>query len=657
MVDLRNLCKLILLLGVLLNAGVACAQLKIDAGHYQVDKNLRLIICNSTPDKVSAGTTSINAGKTYVFSSPINTIQLGTAYTVVSNDTAYKLYFTQLPIINVNVNEAISDDEVGGLINITDTTGASYNSSIGIKIRGNYSSTLPKKSYRVQLWKDSKGTTKDESVFGMRSDKRWLLLAMYNEKLRLNNRVSHELWLKLHPLYYADQEPNAHSTIRTRYVEIFVNNTYQGVYLFTEDMDRKQLQLKKQTTANTGGELYKGDGWDLGTMFSGVPALPTEKTELWGGWELSYPDADQTDWKSMYNFTDFVVNSSDTVFKQQISTKLREDNFADYFIFLNLLRAEDNQGKNLFLARYNETAPYFIAPWDLDGTWGYYWSGDQKNVTNDVLSNNLFNRLIATDKFKTQLATRWFSLRENLLSIDSLYAAIKTNHSFLTGNGVYERESLVWAGDYLSYGQDELDYVRTWTQTRVLWLDTYFKSLVSTQPMVYSFDVVTPASVSVKPTVQLAWSANCSAIQSFDIETSSDSLTWHTITPQRIMANDSTTCNYTFTDGRLEETVAYYRLKVIDKKSAVSYSSIRQVTVNLPLETIQIYPNPVSTTLQIQGDVKEIRIYSLLGACVYESPGSTFNTVDMQRFATGTYIVRVTQTNGLVSSRKLVVTK
>ena len=79
----------------------------------------------------------------------------------------------------------------------------------------------------------------------MRSDKTWLLLAMYNEKLRLNNKISHDLWLKLHKLYYADLEPDANSTIRTRYVEVVLNGQYQGVYLFTEDMDRKQLKLKK----------------------------------------------------------------------------------------------------------------------------------------------------------------------------------------------------------------------------------------------------------------------------------------------------------------------------------------------------------------------------------------------------------------------------
>ncbi|GAB4021097.1 hypothetical protein GCM10028773_28580 [Spirosoma koreense] len=631
----------------------ASAQLTVAPGHYQIDKHLRLIICNELPTTISAGTKTIDLGKAFTFSTPPTTVKTGTAYSVSSNDTTYKLYFTRLPIIGIDTkNKAINDDEIGSLIDITDTTGNTYHSDIGVKFRGSYSRTFPKKSYRVQLWTDSTGnTTKDESLFGLRSDKRWLLLAMYNEKLRLNNKVSEDLWLKLHKLYYADKEPDAHSAIRTRYVEVVINGAYQGVYLFTEDMDRKQLKLKKQSTAGTGGELYKGDSWGAGTLFTGLDPLPTEVTELWSGWDLTYPDPDQTDWKNLYNFTDFAVNSPDSVFRKQISTKIREDNFADYFIFLNLLRAEDNTGKNLFLARYDEKSPYFIAPWDLDGTWGYFYDGTRKNVTDDVLTNNLFNRLLGTDDFKMQLATRWFALRANLLSIDSLTTAIQTNHSFLMNNGVYERENMVWAGDPLSYGQDELDYIQSWVRSRVSWLDGYFQALVSNKPIVYNFNAAALSTSSVR----LNWSANCAAIQSFDVEASADSLTWHTLTPSSVLTNDSTACHYSFTDNESITSAIYYRLKVTDNNNAISYSPIQRIGIESFATAVQLYPNPVSTTLEIRGEVQQVRIYSVLGACVYDSDSLASNTIDVQQLATGLYVVHITQKDGSVSSHKVLV--
>ncbi|MFD2933372.1 CotH kinase family protein [Spirosoma flavum] len=650
-----NLRKAILLIvTIFVELLTARAQLVFEAGQYHVDEKLHLIICNRIPATIESGTSSVFFDKSYVFSSPINTIQVGLPYSVSFNEDTYKLYFTRLPIVTLNEKDSIQQDiYASGLLNIDDTTGAVYKSSIGIKIRGAYSSTFPKKSYHLQLWTDSTGnTTQDESIFGMRSDKTWLLLAMYNEKLRLNNKLSHDLWLKIHKLYYADLESDAHSTIRSRYVEVILNGDYQGVYLFTEDMDRKQLKLKKQTNADNGGELYKGDSWDIGTLFTGVPTLPSVSTELWGGWELSYPDT--TNWKNLYDFTNFAVTSSDSTFKQKISTKIRQDNFADYFIFLNLLRAEDNTGKNLFLARDNVNEPYFIAPWDLDGTWGYYWDGSQKNTTNDVLSNSLFNRLLTTQSFKNQLTTRWFSLRKTTLSIDSLYGSINANYEFLSKNGVYERENMKWAGDLLSYGNDEHAYIQNWVSERVNWLDTYFKS-INNEPTVYAFDA-TIAGTSVL----LEWSANCSDIYSFDIERSTDSLNWNLLNTYPIISNDSTTCQYTFTDINPSVGKAYYRLKVADKESAISYSSVQQVKIDLTAlksNAVQVFPNPVSTTLQVLGSVEKINVYSALGMAIYESDSLTPNTVDVKKFPTGLYLVRVTQKNGVINTYKVLVNR
>ena len=640
----------ILILAAFFSIFSAKAQLVFDKDQYQIDENLHLILCNRIPAPASGLITSISLDKLYEFYLPVSSIQTGVAYEVSYQNNFYKLYFTRLPIINLSVKDSISDDYAGGLINIADTINASTTINMGVKIRGSYSRTFPKKSYHIQLWADSTGaTTTSESFFGMRNDQTWLLLAIYNEKLRLNNKLSQELWLKMDTLYYANLEPDAHSSIRSKYVEVFLNGSYQGVYLFAEDMDRKQLQLKKQTVSNPGGELYKGETWDNGTLFRGLDAFPVASTEDWGGWEVNYPDT--TNWINLYQFTDFAVNSPDSTFKQQISTKIRPDNFADYFIFLNILRAEDNQGKNLFLARYGKNEPYFIAPWDLDGTWGYYWDGSRKDVTNDILSNGLFNRLLNTPSFKSQLITRWFSLRKTILSADILLKSITTDYDFLTENGVYERENMKWAGDLLSYGTDELAYIQNWTKNRLAWLDTYFKS-INSDPTIYSLSDSLSGS-----TVVLNWSANCSAIYSFDVERSLDGLTWTTISPAPISSNDSTTCQYTFTDINPISGLSYYRLKVTDTEAGILYSFVIPMNIELPSTAVIVFPNPASTTVQVRGNVEKINLYSSLGMALYESTSSTPNAVDVKSLPTGMYLLRVTQKNGSISTHKILVNR
>lgn len=157
----------------------------------------------------------------------------------------------------------------------------------------------------------------------------------------------------------------------------------------------------------------------------------------------------------------------------------------------------------------------------------------------------------------------------------------------------------------------------------------------------------------------LNWSANCSAIHSFDVEVSTDNVAWYKITPNSLLANDSTICNYSFTDMEIIANMLYYRLKVIAKNDSISYSPVLPINLELPrtASVVSLYPNPVSTTLTVRGNVDRINIYSQLGTRVYESDSSTFSLIDMERFPVGIYLVRITQKNGSVSSHRIIVNR
>ncbi|GAB3710608.1 hypothetical protein GCM10027592_47460 [Spirosoma flavus] len=644
--------KRALTIAFLLISFISQAQLVFETGQYQVDKNLQLIICNRVPGKTDVEINTVTFDKLYTFSTPANNIQIGQPYEVASDGVVYRLYFTQVPIASIQVSTTIQDNYQSATLTVADTIGDVVHSPMGIRLRGATSRTFPKKSYHIQLWVDATGAaTQDRSLLGLREDQTWLLLAMYNEKLRLNNKLSHELWLKFHKLYYADLEPDAHSTIRTKYVEVFINGDYQGIYLLAEDTDRKQFKLKKQTSSEVGGELYKSEELTPETVFTSVSELPTTSTNVWQGWELDYPDA--TNWANLHQFINFVANQSDSLFKQQIATQIREDNLADYFIFLNLIRATDNFGKNIFLARYNQGQPYFIAPWDLDGTWGYLWEGSNTGSVNDILSNNLFNRLLTVSPdFRIRLATRWFSARATILSFDSLSNSINGYYNFLSKNGLYERENLKWSGPLLSYSSDELNYMQNWLQDRLNYLDTYFKNLVQDQPIIYQF-----AAQAAEQKAVLNWSANCLAINTFDVERSSDQLNWGSINGYSLLSDESHPCAYSYTDENPGSGIVYYRLKIVDLKNNVSYSTIQKLDFSPAEIPVRVYPNPVSTTLQVQGNVQQVDVYSTNGLFLYSSDLSSPSVVQVNQLPSGMYLVRVTQKSGLISTHKVLVSR
>ena len=113
-----------------------------------------------------------------------------------------------------------------------------------VRYRGATSLQYQKKSFAIRL-KDSEGNKVNAALLGMRSDNSWILDAMAADKARMRNRVSTDLWLDFsNKVYYANQEPQVLNGTRGKFVEVFLNDDYYGLFCLTEKIDRKQLKLK-----------------------------------------------------------------------------------------------------------------------------------------------------------------------------------------------------------------------------------------------------------------------------------------------------------------------------------------------------------------------------------------------------------------------------
>ena len=466
--------------------------INVGEGKYILDETLNLIVCNEDITNYTnlTGSTSVTIvlnGNNYIFSTVPNSIVYGIQYLVNYNSQEYKLYFSQLPLINITPSQEIVDEpKVSASFIFTDTTSAqSITSFCGIEYRGGLSQTYPKKSFSIEFWLDETGVeTKKLSFLNMRNDDDWMLLAMYKEVLKIRSAMNLDLWRKIHTPYYIDREPDALATIRTKYVEVAVNNEYLGIYAFGEKVDRKQLKLKKYNNA-IRGEIYKGSERREGTIFYDLPPYdnqlpPYDNTiRLWAGFEMKYPkESEITDWSNLYNFANFVIYEPGASFQQNISSKFKLENAIDYFIFLNLLNAVDNRGKNLYIAKYKENEPYFYVPWDLDGTWGVDALGEQDNNYETILVNGLYTRLLnsANNIFKDSASNRWAELRTDILDETNLKNTLSQTYNFLFSNGNYEREVLKWGEQ--SVELSNLNYTYQWIEDRLIFLDNYFESTI-----------------------------------------------------------------------------------------------------------------------------------------------------------------------------------
>lgn len=419
----------------------------------------------------------------HTFIIPPDSFSTRRSYTVRSglNNKTYRLYFTPFPLISIHSSTTIVDEPKVLADFIYADKEQVVTSAIGIELRGGNSLGHPKKTYDLEFWLDSSGVTKHDVKFQqMRSDDDWILDGLYNEPLRLRSRIASKLWLDMQQPYYLAREPKAKSGADLEYAELFLNGRYEGIYNLSEQVDRKLLQLKEQQTGFTG-ELYKGVGFGA-TMFTSISAYNNFAVE-WDGYEVKYPkEVTDIGWGNLYGLTDFVMNSCDAEFVNNIWKQFDYDNYMNYFIFLNLIRATDNLGKNIYTACYQQDDPYFYIPWDLDGCFGTIWTGAKADKVDDVLANDFHKRVLKLNpgNCSKALANKWFNYRRQTLSENRIAQMIQGQYQFLLSNKMYEREDIA----YPSYKPSpfDLSYTLDWVNRRLSFLDGYYNELLDTKP-------------------------------------------------------------------------------------------------------------------------------------------------------------------------------
>ncbi len=409
-----------------------------------------------------------------------NQITLGEPYDSEWRGNSYTFYRTELPIIKVNTrsNRDVHEVYESSQFALIENGQVTLTGDLGIKLRGNTSLSFPKKSYRIELWEDSQGLrNRDASIFNMRSDDDWLLDGMWNEPLSVRDKSAMELWLNFGRVHYADEEEDVVLGAAREYCELFINGSYQGLYYIGERLDRKQLKLETYTDSSNGGELYKAKGWDKAVIAFSLPEFDNNNPN-WGGYEIKYPEEVGTyDWGKLKEFIKFFKGSIPNDFDETYSEKIDVDNIVDYFIFINLLSAYDNNGNNIYVARRNQASPYYFVSWDYDATLGLNIFGKELTRIDDFLHHVVTRKLIGSATFRTKLKARWEQLRSGILESDNIKSYYRSNYAKLLRNGVYEREGMIFRLEKASPDSTAISYLERSLDERLQYLDKAFREL------------------------------------------------------------------------------------------------------------------------------------------------------------------------------------
>lgn len=435
-------------------------------------------------------------------------------------DLSANIRFTFLPIVELNCSSVNSKAYTTGSLRVTDPASLGYDSLMiaAFKYRGASSSNYPKRSYAIKL-RDENGNSVDRKLLGYRSDNNWILDAMYIDLACMRNRVATDLWnaFECKP-YYADREKKVRTGTRGKFVEVILNGQWWGLYCMTEKMDRKQLKLKKFVPAaqSTTGEnevhgvLYKSNQWSY-EVFMGHESnddndykqviYPHKKVsdyknilgqETWCEYEFKYPDYEDeaVEWRPLHDAANMVATSF-ILNIDSVKSRFDYPMLRDYYLFIELLLATDNHGKNLFWYAYDTQGPegdkLSLAPWDLDGTFGQDWDGvitNTKDVTLDFdtyIKNYehgqfaIFDLIKSRSEWQQDLKDRYAELRiKGVISGDSIANRFANYASLFEASLADQREQDMWSKTYHSRHKDiqgGATYAESWIRRRVNWLD------------------------------------------------------------------------------------------------------------------------------------------------------------------------------------------
>lgn len=456
---------------------------------------------------------NVSAGQTYIIS-----------FSNGSETKEMPLTFTSLPVVQLygDFNNSYSN----GYIQVAQPNKKKAELlNMKAKWRGGITNSdgKNKRNYHVKLL-DENGEKLEKSYFDLRKDNSWILESCQVDMSRIRNRVLTDLWNDYCTKpYYFDQEPEALTGTRGEFVELVLNNEYRGIYCMTENMDRKQMKLKKydETTSEIHGLLWKSKDWCYATFMGTIPdhggggyspkdylSNPDNSSEMWDHYEVKYPDIEDvmpTDWSTLYDAVYFVCYSSDEDFKAHIGEYFDLPVVIDYYILMETILSTDNHGKNMFFGVYDKQVDKKItfSVWDMDATCGQRWSdqyyhqdflGPEQDYATFIDQYehgdyNLFKRLRETDaeNFNMRVARRYRELRQNNLATESILQRFRTYFDHFRTAGADQRESNRWSGDsdvaYLPLDfDDEYAYIADWFTRRMQYLDTTRFDLANLPP-------------------------------------------------------------------------------------------------------------------------------------------------------------------------------
>jgi hypothetical protein len=362
-----------------------------------------------------------------------------------------------LPRVDIEVNQAIGDEKSAAIMVIRGKGG--YRGPIGIEWRGSFSLHLEKNSYAFETRShDNEGH--NVALLGMPKENDWILNAAHTDPTLVRDALA-----------YATARRIGHWAARTRFVELYLNGEYRGVYVLSEQPKLDKNRVAVPGAGISGGYLIEQSTTSLPRGFRGL------LSGRWYGHKDPKPKhlkADRALWIFNYvSATELALAARNGRWRNHIDERVAVDYVLLQELFMNL----DAFNRSTFLAK-GTNRPFELGPiWDFDRSMGLTLSGEFGIAPTGWITPGrpLVRDMLADRAFAQRLVTRWSELRAGSLLPDLLGDLDRSSRELRKAQA---RNAQRWPATRSRPHAAEVRLLRDWLSARVAWINTNIQSLV-----------------------------------------------------------------------------------------------------------------------------------------------------------------------------------
>ncbi len=360
-------------------------------------------------------------------------------------------------------------------------------SRVAIDVHGNFTATLPKKPLNLEL-RDEAGAEVERPLLGMPKGSDWVLLACYTDKTCLRSAIVLDVAAQL-----------GRWNPRFRFVELYVDGKYQGLYNLVERVrrDKHRLDLPKPAADAEAGDLTGGN--DFRKEGGGKGNGRDWKSRTGFVWTYHYPRHDEITPAQKRYLGDHMTKFEDAVRgpawadpKAGYRAFLDLPTLVDYALIQELVNGWDGYARSIYFLK-RPTADgglvEHVPLWDFDLAFGNIsmgtnfrtdtWAYENPRTGADAVAF-FYPKIWSDPPFRDALRCRWEALRKEIVvqaAIDAKIAAwtrqiapsiARDQKTWKTlGKSIYPNHVAFATYD------EEVAWLRSWIDARIRWLDAH----------------------------------------------------------------------------------------------------------------------------------------------------------------------------------------